>query len=248
MQPSTKGTGSTSSKAGQRKPSGSPGSSEDEDEERDAERLEVIRDEDETEYQAERPDNSQNFNAGALASSHSSTRIKSATRQSSETPSLIQDKASSPTPSTEGSVGYSSFDQVGGNSQFYDQALTSDTQSDKLRSSWSHLPADLQFYLTYYCQNITYVHYAMRSNYEGFIHTLILDVALGNEPLLYAVVGFSAFQYAVEKQECKIQDFLQYYNKAVSLLLSSLRKGVKHTTGTLLAILQLATIEVHTAK
>jgi len=71
-----------------------------------------------------------------------------------------------------------------------------------------------------------------------------LDAALQNEALLYAVVGFSSFQYTVHKGKGRIQDFLQYYNKAVSLLLGSLRKGDKHNIGTLLAILQLATIEV----
>ena len=37
---------------------------------------------------------------------------------------------------------------------------------------------------------------------------------------------------------------LRYYNKAVSLLLNSLKRGERHTNGTILAILQLATIEV----
>jgi len=36
----------------------------------------------------------------------------------------------------------------------------------------------------------------------------------------------------------------RYYNKAVSLLLNSLKRGERHTNGTILAILQLATIEV----
>ncbi|KAI9645658.1 hypothetical protein NHQ30_006400 [Ciborinia camelliae] len=241
-----KGVGTTSFKAGQPKPSESPGSSEDEYEDREVERLEVIRDEDEIANQAENPENIWISNAGA-PKSQSSARAKSATRQSSETPSLIQDKGSSPTPSTEGSIGYSSFEQAGGSSRFYDQTFANDTESGKLRTGWSHLPADLQFYLTHYCQNITFMHYSLRSNHGDFIHTLLLDAAGHNEPLLYAVVGFSAFQYAVERQEGKIQDFLQYYNKAVSLLLRSLKKGSQHTTGMLLTILQLATIEVRFA-
>ncbi|EDN93882.1 hypothetical protein SS1G_09749 [Sclerotinia sclerotiorum 1980 UF-70] len=242
VQNSAKGAGNNSSKVGHPKPSESPGSSEDEYEDQEVERLEVIQDEDEIESQTERPENGWNTNAAA-PNSHPTMRTKSSTRQSSETPSLIQDKGSSPTPSTEGSIGYSSFDQAGAGSQFEEETFANDLESGKLRSSWSHLPADLQFYLTYYCQNITFMHYSLRSNHEGFIHTLLLDVALRSEPLLYAVVGFSAFQYAVEKREGKIQDFLQYYNKAVSLLLKSLRKGIRHTTATLLAILQLATIE-----
>ncbi|QSZ33529.1 hypothetical protein DSL72_005097 [Monilinia vaccinii-corymbosi] len=241
VQKSAKGASSTS-KAGNPKPSESPGSSEDEDEDREIERLEVIQDEDDIEAQTGRPGNSCNSNAGA-SNAQASARIKSATRQSSEAPSLIQSKGSSPTPSTDGSIGYSSFDQIGGSSRFYDQTFANNSESCKSSSDWSHLPADLQFYLTYYRQNITFMHYSLRTNHGDFPQTLLLDAALRNEPLLYAVVGFSAFQYAVEKQEGKIQDFLQYYNKAVSLLLRSLKKGVQHTTGMLLAILQLATIE-----
>ncbi|KAA8571972.1 hypothetical protein EYC84_001913 [Monilinia fructicola] len=240
VQKSGKGASSTS-KVGNPKPSESPGSSEDEYEDRDVERLEVIQDEDEIGAQATRPENSWNSNASA-PNAQSSSLTKSTTRQSSETPSLVQDKGSSPTPSTEGSIGYSSFEQ-GGISRPYDQTFANDSESCKLRSDWSHLPADLQFYLNYYRQNITFLHYSLRTNHGDFLHTLLLDAALRSEPLLYAVVGFSAFQYAVEKQEGKIQDFLQYYNKAVSLLLRSLKKGVQHTTGMLLAILQLATIE-----
>lgn len=76
------------------------------------------------------------------------------------------------------------------------------------------------------------------------MQTQFLDAALGNDALLYAVVGFSAFQRTLHNSEGKIQDFLQYYNKAVSLLLKSLKKGERYSNGTLLAILQLATIEV----
>ncbi|ESZ95495.1 hypothetical protein SBOR_4149 [Sclerotinia borealis F-4128] len=236
------GSGTISSKARQPKPSESPGSSEDEYEDREVERLEVIRDEVEIENQAGHPGNSWSYNAGA-SNSQPTARVNGATRQSSEAPSLIQDKGSSPTPSTEGSIGYSSFKHLGGSYQSYDETLANDSESGNLRVDWSHLPADLQFYLTYFSRNITFMHYSLRSYHKDFIHTLLMDAALRNEPLLYAIVGFSAFQFAVEKKQGKIQDFLQYYNKAVSLLLRSLKKGDKHTTETLLAILQLATIE-----
>lgn len=246
MQTSAKGAGSISSKAGQSKTSESPDSSDDEYGERDVERLEVIQDEDEFDPQAGHAVNNMASNDDAF-NPQSSVRNKTATRQSSETPSLIQDKGSSPTPSTDGSISQSSFEQVGGRPRFYDRMSIDNSGSGSLRSGWSHLPADLQFYLAFFCQNITYMHYSLRSNFGGFIHALLLDAALRNEPLLYAVVGFSAFQYSVEKREGKIQDFLQYYNKAVSLLLKSLKKGAQHTTYILLAILQLATIEVCTA-
>jgi hypothetical protein len=71
-----------------------------------------------------------------------------------------------------------------------------------------------------------------------------LDAALRNEALLNAVVGFSAFQRTLHNPDGKINDFLQYYNKAVSLLLLSLKKGERHSNAMILTILQLATIEV----
>jgi hypothetical protein len=76
------------------------------------------------------------------------------------------------------------------------------------------------------------------------MHTRLLDAAMKNDSLLHAIVGFSAFQHTLHNPEGRIQDFLQYYNKAVSLLLRSLRRGERRAMGTLLAILQLATIEV----
>jgi hypothetical protein len=82
----------------------------------------------------------------------------------------------------------------------------------------------------------------------NFLKTRFVEIALKNEALLYGVVGFSAFQRTLHNPEGKIQDFLQYYNQAVSLLLKSLRKGEQRTAGTILAILQLATIEVRTER
>lgn len=84
----------------------------------------------------------------------------------------------------------------------------------------------------------------MKFDSENFLQTKFLDTALRSEPLLYAVVGFAAFQRTLRNPAGKIQDFLEYYNKAVSLLLHALKKGERHTNGTMLAILQLATIEV----
>ena len=115
-----------------------------------------------------------------------------------------------------------------------------------MRTDWSHLPPDLQFYLTYFYENITHCHYSLKHDSGNFLRTHFLDAALRNEALLHAVVGFSAFQRTLHNPEGKILDFLQYYNKAVSLLLKSLKKGEKHNSGTILAILQLATIEVGT--
>lgn len=162
--------------------------------------------------------------------------------KSSETSPPGLDIGASPTPSTEGSVGYLSY-QVFGTSRLGTTSSPS-VISTNLRIDWSQLPPDLQFYLAYFYQNLTHLHYSLKFDPGNVLKTTFLDAALRNEALLYALVGFSAFQRTLHNSEGKIQDFLQYYNKAVSLLLESLRKGERHNVGTLLAILQLATIEV----
>ncbi|TKA66725.1 hypothetical protein B0A49_10110 [Cryomyces minteri] len=68
-------------------------------------------------------------------------------------------------------------------------------------------------------------------------------MAIENEPLLYAVVGFAAYHHTLTKPNGKIQDFLRYYNRSVSLLRLSLQKNQKHTVATILTMLQLATME-----
>ncbi|TVY80692.1 Transcriptional regulatory protein moc3 [Lachnellula suecica] len=215
----------------------SPGSTSDDDEEEgESERLVAILDDDEflAASNASKPE-IQRSSTGQLSSGQKNT-----TRHGSETPSLVQDKGASPTPSSEGSINYSSY-QTLGDWRLKKQSFSSTSTSEK--TDWSHLPADLQFYLTYFYENITHLHYSLKSDSEDFIRTQFLDAALGNEALLYAVVGFSAFQRTLHNPEGRIQDFLQYYNKAVSLLLQSLKKGERYNNGTLLAILQLATIE-----
>ena len=162
----------------------------------------------------------------------------SSTRNSSETPSLVQDKASSPTPSSEGSTGYATYQSL------VDASLPGQSTRTGDKADWASLPQDLRFYLTYFQQNITHLHYSLKYDPDDFMRTRYLDIALQNEALLYAVVGFSAFQRTLRNPHGKIQDFLQYYNKSVSLLLKSLKGGERHSHGTILAMLQLATIEV----
>lgn len=69
-------------------------------------------------------------------------------------------------------------------------------------------------------------------------------VQKGNESLLYALVGFAAYHRTIQNPSGNISEFLQYYNKSVTLLLEAFKKGGKQSTATLLTILQLATIEV----
>ncbi|KAL8692803.1 MAG: hypothetical protein Q9218_002245 [Villophora microphyllina] len=109
--------------------------------------------------------------------------------------------------------------------------------------SLSHLPHHQRYYLEYLRNNLTYHHYFFRSESNYFIRHILIENALSYEPLLHAVVGFAAFQATLKNPDGKIQDFLSYYNRSVSLLLKSLASGQKHTDATLLTILQLATIE-----
>ncbi|CZR62407.1 related to C6 finger domain protein [Phialocephala subalpina] len=220
----------------------SPGSSEDEHEEDvGSERLEVIPDEDEG------LDDRRDSLGGLKQTQRSTTSQstigqKSASRQDSETPSLVPDKGASPTPSTEGSVGYSAYQSIT-HARLAKPGSSVTVAHGDLRSDWSHLPPDLQFYLAYFYENVTHLHYSLKFDSENFLRTRFLDAALRNEPLLYAVVGFAAFQRTLHNPAGKIHDFLEYYNKSVSLLLYALKKGERHTNGMILAILQLATIE-----
>ncbi|TVY90139.1 Sterol uptake control protein [Lachnellula willkommii] len=236
-EPSTSSKSSRSSNSSKRFQTAnreSPDSSSDDDEDEDEgmERLEAIPDEDESLQSGTSTIEFQSSGTGQSLNDR-----KSSTRHSSETPSLVQDKGASPTPS-EGSMGYPPQML---NDWRLKKPSSSPAASDK--TDWSYLPADIQFYLTYFCENINHLHYSLKHDSENFMRTQFLDAALENEALLYAIVGFSAFQRTLHNPQGRIRDFLQYYNKAVSLLLKSLKKGERHSNGTLLAILQLATIE-----
>ncbi|KAH7383719.1 hypothetical protein BKA64DRAFT_646894 [Cadophora sp. MPI-SDFR-AT-0126] len=243
---------STSAKASRSASSGtvntssqeSPASSSDEfgDEEAAHERLEVIPDEDEVSSGYARSTSLSKHGMQQTNTSQFLSGQKGTARYGSETPSLVQDKGASPTPSTEGSIGYAAHDAIA-MSRHKRTRLPLNSNPDALRTDWSHLPLDLQFYLTYFYENITHLHYSLKFDSGNFLQTTFLDAALRNESLLFAVVGFSAFQRTLHTSQGKMQDFLQYYNKAVSLLLNSLKRGEQHTNGTMLAILQLATIE-----
>lgn len=120
--------------------------------------------------------------------------------------------------------------------------ISIDTSPETL--PWSHLPDDLQYYLQYHRNHLTYHHYFFKHRSDHFLHIILFDQALSYEPLLFAVVGFAAFQMALKKPNGKIEDFLGYYNQSVTLLRKSLAAGQEHSQCTLLTILQLATFEV----
>ena len=108
---------------------------------------------------------------------------------------------------------------------------------------WSHLHKDVQFYLLYHRKHIHYHHYLWKTNAQHFFQHTLIDAALGFEPLLYAVVAFSAYHYSIEANG-KISDFLGFYNKSLSSLRKSLSSKQAHSDGTVLAVLQLAAFEV----
>jgi hypothetical protein len=165
----------------------------------------------------------------------------------------VQDKGSSPSPSTEGSIGYNAHLHKADLRLGKPSRPPQGTDAKPSRPpqgiggshpDWSGLPRDLQFYLEYFVTNVTYHHYYFKKDAGNFFHTSLIEAALRNKSLLYAIVGFSAFQRTLHNPEGKIQDFLQYYNKSVQLLLKSLRRGEGRNVDTMYSILQLATIEV----
>jgi hypothetical protein len=97
--------------------------------------------------------------------------------------------------------------------------------------------------MTYHREKLTHQHYAMKYDCGDFLKTTFLEIALGYEPLLYAITAFSAYHHTLMKPDGKLSNFLGYYNKSVSLLRHSLERSPRHTVATLLTILQLATFE-----
>jgi hypothetical protein len=221
-QGSKEGTGSAQPSS----PTSSAG--EDDDDVDQYSKLDPIADEDEEELS---PVTQQSTWSGGIARKVSTTsfpglqRVASSTRQGSETPSVegMGTKSSSPATAT-----------------FSDAHL----RSSGARPDWSFLPPDLQYYLSYFCENITYYHYCLVQDSHDFFRTILPNAALRNEALLYAVVAFAAYHHMLKNPNGEINEFLQYYNKSVTLLLGSLKMKEKYDIGTLLTILQLATIEV----
>ncbi|KAI9848873.1 MAG: hypothetical protein M1837_006389 [Sclerophora amabilis] len=163
----------------------------------------------------------------------------------SDPPPLVNDK--SPTPSTEGSSTWPASRSGSSTSQTIQTQPTNSSSPPRDGSDgkvdYSHLSSDVRFYLNYHQTHLTSLHYFFRHDSTRFLRTSFLEIAVSNEPLLYAVVGFSAYHQTLRRPDGRIQHFLGYYNKSVSLLRQSLAKGRRHTLATLLTILQLATIE-----
>ncbi|KAI1419410.1 hypothetical protein F5Y12DRAFT_260246 [Xylaria sp. FL1777] len=213
----------------------SPESSVDEMEDLEREtKLESIQDEEKPiEHSPQRP-----HSAKWLRREHTASALnlqKIGNRQNSETPSLEEAKSSSPAISTGTSVSFTTTIQTS------DAALQPSTTSPE----WTHLHKDIQYHLGYFCENITHFSYGMPNDPNGFFKSTLPSMAIreGNDALLYAVVGFSAYHSTLRHPRGKIEDFLGYYNKSVTILLSNLKRGDGRNLPTLLTMLQLATIE-----
>jgi hypothetical protein len=112
-------------------------------------------------------------------------------------------------------------------------------------AEWAHLPHDIAFYLNFHRQVLTCHHYLLKADNGNFFKTTLLELAVNNDALLYAVAAFSSFHYSVHHKTGVFQTFLEYYNKSVGLLRVSLDR--EHTMSTLITILQLASFEVYGA-
>lgn len=110
--------------------------------------------------------------------------------------------------------------------------------------STPRLPSDLRFYLNFHQEFISHEHFFRISCSDRFINHSIVELALGYEPLLYALVSFSAYHHTLQIPGGRLSAFLKYYNKALFLLRKSLGSGEEHTEATLCTILMLTTFEV----
>ncbi|KAJ5907591.1 hypothetical protein N7495_000273 [Penicillium taxi] len=120
-------------------------------------------------------------------------------------------------------------------------ASVSQTTTDLLNSA--RLSEDVRFYLNFHVDFLTNEHFFLRRRSSPFIHLGIIELALGYEPLLYALVGFSAYHHSLNVPGGKLYNFLKYYNKALVLLRKSLGSGEEHTEATLCTVLVLTTFE-----
>ncbi|KAI3127603.1 transcriptional regulator family: Fungal Specific TF [Penicillium roqueforti] len=155
---------------------------------------------------------------------------KHGARPASDTSSYIKEQSSSP------STGSPRFESVSVRSGSLGHSTT-----ELLNNA--RLPDDLRFYLNFHQDFMTPPHFFLRHNSSYFIHHSLIELALQYEPLLYALVGFSAYHYSLHSPGGKLYTFLKYYNKALTLLRKSLSSGEEHSEATLCTVLVLTTFE-----
>lgn len=195
--------------------------------------LETIRDEVEEDLESE-----QSPQAPSRKDSSQSLQRWRETRHPSESSSAREMTS----PSTEASTSFSGS-QTPASSIRTMRSNSTIRSGQFLSAKWSHLKPEIQTYLEYHQDNISFYYYFLKMDASDFIHTEMIDLAISYEPLLYAIVGFSAYHHTVKQPNGKLSTFLKYYSQSLSLLRKTLESGRKPTEATILTILTLGTFE-----
>ncbi|PHH52983.1 Adhesion and hyphal regulator 1 [Ceratocystis fimbriata CBS 114723] len=109
--------------------------------------------------------------------------------------------------------------------------------------TYSHLSSDMKDCLDWYHKNISHYHYCILSDSHEFFSVTLPRLALLDETLLYALVGFSAYLRSLANPNSSIKDFLVYFNRSISTLISHLKAREETSIVRLISVLQLATLE-----
>jgi len=147
--------------------------------------------------------------------------------------------------STEKTTSLSPFSSISGESSHRPPRKSLEGESSAGRKV-SELDPTLSFFLDYRRKNVTHHDYGLIYDGCGFLHTYLIDQALTDDALLYAVVSFASYHYTIRKPDGVLQDFLGFYSRSLRLLRHTLQRGRDHNIATLLTILQLALLEVYT--
>ncbi|EXJ69010.1 uncharacterized protein A1O5_07945 [Cladophialophora psammophila CBS 110553] len=158
-------------------------------------------------------------------------------KNASETSSAVKDQTSPQ--SSEGSDARSRDDTPASSLRTVGNSAEMQARQAKIKS----LKPDLQKYLQFQQEYMTFYHYFFKLDPTDFVHAEFIDLALTYEPLLYAAVGFAAYHYELKQPDPKLSHFLGYHSRSLSMLRKSLEKNKKVTEATLLTVLQLATFE-----
>lgn len=128
----------------------------------------------------------------------------------------------------------------------FDSPDEHDERWDQIRTSqrFRSLDQDVQWYLNYHRSHITHHHYHLTHSSRNFVSYYLIEQSLTSDSLLYAIVTFTAYHYAVAMQDSRTAVYLGYYGKALNHLAQVIANRRKMRTQTLLTVLQLANFEV----
>ena len=213
------------SKSGKSSSIDDPSSPEDHDDEtKDGKRLPVIVDEDEDDDYIYYDDDDMSKSQDARDSSH--------------TPGSFLDQSASPSTEASSTVPPTVRPSLSRKGSAQPNPAGSTTKNP------SSMARDLQFYLSYFKNNMSVHHYSLKRDTSGFLKGDFFNWVMKFEPLKYAVAGYAAYFHTLEQPDGRMSNFLQFYNESVSRLRTSITKNKKQGLPTFLTILQLASIEV----